>query len=176
MNTIRKVNFLDKTTYSIDGRDCLLYLTGKPAYILVQPVDDHDREVLDEQVTAIAGASPAPFVFVAFPVTDWNGELSPWDSPAVFGPDDFGHGAAGTLRFVEKELLPAVRIQFHLSDEVPVILGGYFSGSSLFFVECLADRYLFGGRRCFSFRLVPWLAGIYQSAAANDESRISESG
>ena len=119
------MNFLDKTTYSIDGRDCLLYLTGKPVYILVQPVDDHDREVLDEQVRAIAGASPSPFGFVAFPVTDWNEELSPWDSPAVFGPDDFGHGAAETLHFVENELLPAVRTQFHLFDEVPVILGGY---------------------------------------------------
>lgn len=125
MNTIRKVNFLDKTIYSIDGRDCLLYSTGKPVYMLVQPVDDHDREVLDEQVTAIAEASQLPFVFVAFPVVDWNGELSPWDSPAVFGSDDFGHGAAGTLYFVENELLPAVRTQFHLSDEVPVILGGY---------------------------------------------------
>ena len=119
------MNFLDKTTYSIDGRDCLLYLTGKPVYILVQPVDDHDREVLDEQVRAIAGASPSPFGFVAFPVTDWNEELSPWDSPAVFDPDDFGHGAAETLHFVENELLPAVRTQFHLFDEVPVILGGY---------------------------------------------------
>ncbi len=119
------MNFLDKTIYSIDGRDCLLYLTGKPVYILVQLVDDHDREVLDEQVRAIAGASPSPFGFVAFPVTDWNEELSPWDSPAVFGPDDFGHGAAETLYFVENELLPAVRTQFHLSDEVPVILGGY---------------------------------------------------
>ena len=116
---------MDKTTYSIGGRDCLLYLTGKPVYILVQPVDDHDREVLDEQVRAIAGASPSPFGFVAFPVTDWNEELSPWDSPAVFGPDDFGHGAAETLHFVENELLPAVRTQFHLFDEVPVILGGY---------------------------------------------------
>lgn len=119
------MNFLDKTIYSIGGKDCLLYLTGKPVYILVQPVDDHDREVLDEQVRAIAGASPSPFGFVAFPVTDWNEELSPWDSPAVFGPDDFGHGAAETLHFVENELLPAVRTQFHLSDEVPVILGGY---------------------------------------------------
>lgn len=119
------MNFLDKTIYSIGGRDCLLYLTGKPVYILVQPVDDHDREVLDEQVRAIAGASPSPFGFVAFPVTDWNEELSPWDSPAVFGPHDFGHGAAETLHFVENELLPAVRTQFHLSDEVPVILGGY---------------------------------------------------
>lgn len=119
------MNFLNKTIYSIDGRACLLYSTGKPVYILVQPVDDHDREVLDEQVTAIADASPYPFVFVAFPVTDWNRELSPWDGPAVFGPDDFGHGAAETLHFVEQELLPAVRTQFHLSDAVPVILGGY---------------------------------------------------
>ena len=55
---IRRVNFLYKTICFIDGRACLLYSTGKPVYILVQPVDDHDREVLDEQVTAIADASP----------------------------------------------------------------------------------------------------------------------
>ena len=166
---------MDKTTYSIDGRDCLLYLTGKPAYILVQPVDDHDREVLDEQVTSIAGASPSPFVFVAFPVTDWNEELSPWDNPAVFGPDDFGHGAAGTLHFVEKELLPAVRIQFHLSDEVPVILGGYSLAALFSLWSAWQTDTLFGGRRCFPFRLVPGLAG-YASQQQPNICRAPEPG
>lgn len=91
---------MDKTIFSIGGKDCLIYSAGQPVYLLVQPVDDHDWEVLDEQVTAIAKAVPVPFVFVAFPVTDWNRELSPWDSPAIFGPSDFGHGAAETLGFI----------------------------------------------------------------------------
>lgn len=101
---------MDKTIFSIGGKDCLIYSAGQPVYLLIQPVDDHDWEVLDEQVTAIAKAVQVPFVFVAFLVKDWNQELSPWDSPAVFGGSDFGHGAAETLHFVETVLLPAVRL------------------------------------------------------------------
>ena len=116
---------MDKIVVSIGRKDCLIYSAGLAEYVLVQPVDDHDLEVLDEQVTAIAKAAPVPFVFVAFPVTDWNRELSPWDSPAVFGPSDFGHGAAETLHFVETVLLPAVCLRYHLPEGIPVILGGY---------------------------------------------------
>jgi predicted alpha/beta superfamily hydrolase len=33
-------------------------------------------------------------------VSDWNHDLSPWKAPAVFGREDFGGGAAGTLEKV----------------------------------------------------------------------------
>lgn len=126
---------MDKTIFSIGGKNCLIYSAGQPVYLLIQPVDDHDWEVLDEQVTAIAKAVQVPFVFVAFLVKDWNQELSPWDSPAVFGGSDFGHGAAETLHFVETVLLPAVRLRYHLPEGIPVILGGY-SLAGLFALWC----------------------------------------
>lgn len=126
---------MDKTIFSIGGKNCLIYSAGQPVYLLIQPVDDHDWEVLDEQVTAIAKAVQVPFVFVAFLVKDWNQELSPWDSPAVFGCSDFGHGAAETLHFVETVLLPAVRLRYHLPEGIPVILGGY-SLAGLFALWC----------------------------------------
>lgn len=110
---------MDKIVVSIGGKDRLIYSAGQAEYVLVQPVDGHDLEVLDEQVTAIAKVVPVPFVFVAFPVTDWNRELSPWDSPAVFGPSDFGHGAVETLGFIEKVLLPAVCLRCHLPEGTP---------------------------------------------------------
>ena len=110
---------MDKIVVSIGGKERLIYSAGQAEYVLVQPVDDHDLEVLDEQVTAIAKAVPVPFVFVAFPVTDWNRELSPWDSPAVFGPSDFGHGAVETLGFIEKVLLSAVCLRCHLPEGTP---------------------------------------------------------
>lgn len=116
---------MDKTIFSIGGRDCLIYAAEQPAYIMVQPVDDHDREGLDEQVSIMAGSISVPCIFIAFPVLQWNWELSPWDSPAVFGKADFGHGAPETLHFIETDLLPAVRTRYNLSAEVPVILGGY---------------------------------------------------
>ena len=47
---------MDKTIFSIGGKNCLIYSAGQPVYLLIQPVDDHDWEVLDEQVTAIAKA------------------------------------------------------------------------------------------------------------------------
>lgn len=58
---------MDKIVVSIGGKDCLIYSAGQAEYVLVQPVDDHDLEVLDEQVTAIAKAVPVPFVFCGFP-------------------------------------------------------------------------------------------------------------
>lgn len=39
---------MDKTIFSIGGKDCLIYSAGQPVYLLIQPVDDHDWEVLDE--------------------------------------------------------------------------------------------------------------------------------
>lgn len=39
---------MDKIVVSIGGKDCLIYSAGQAEYVLVQPVDDHDLEVLDE--------------------------------------------------------------------------------------------------------------------------------
>ena len=140
-------------------------------YLLIQPVDDHDWEVLDEQVTAIAKAVQVPFVFVAFLVKDWNQELSPWDSPAVFGGSDFGHGAAETLHFVETVLLPAVRLRYH-SCYFRRILPGSF----LFFMVCLADADFLGYCCSVAVGLVSPLAGLCQEAAATDTGDILELG
>ena len=80
---------------------------------------------LPEQVALLEQRCGDGFVLTAFPVTGWNRELSPWDAPAVFGNEDFGHGAAETLSFIEQALLPAILQQFELPEKLPVILGGY---------------------------------------------------
>ncbi|MBQ3768541.1 MAG: hypothetical protein II866_06035 [Prevotella sp.] len=45
------------------------------------------------------------FTLVAFRISEWNVELSPWKAPAVFGREDFGEGASKTLCYVLEELV-----------------------------------------------------------------------
>ena len=76
------------------------YEFGNPdaAVVLIQPVDDHDMEFIENEVRLIKELSGKEFHLIAWKVADWNKDLSPWKAPAVFGNEDFGDGAEGTLR------------------------------------------------------------------------------
>jgi predicted alpha/beta superfamily hydrolase len=60
---------------------------------------------------------------VAFEITDWNNELSPWNAPPVFGAEPFGNGASETLNYLENALIPELTSRF--GSDLPIILGGY---------------------------------------------------
>ena len=79
--------------------------TERPEWVIIQPVDEHDQQGLDEEVAWLSGHSSATFTLVAFRISDWNVELSPWRAPAVFGREDFGEGASKTLCYVLDELV-----------------------------------------------------------------------
>ena len=42
-----------KENFVIDNKLCIGYITGTTKYLLIQPVDEHDIEVLDNEVTEI---------------------------------------------------------------------------------------------------------------------------
>ena len=44
---LRKENFI------IDNKECIGYISGNTQYLLIQTVDEHDIEVLDNEVTEI---------------------------------------------------------------------------------------------------------------------------
>ena len=74
----------------IGGRECRVYDCGASDVLLIQPVDDHDIEVLDSEASEIVRlAGGAGFTLAAFRVNDWNSDLSPWEAPAVFGSEGF---------------------------------------------------------------------------------------
>ena len=77
-----------------------LYKFGNPNadIVLIQPVDDHDLEGIENEVSVIAESCGRNFFLIACQVEDWNKDLSPWKAPAVFGKEDFGDGAEETLR------------------------------------------------------------------------------
>ena len=111
---------MTKNEISISRRLCFLYQDEAATHLLIQPIDEHDLEVLDQEVKAIKELSDKPFSLVAFMIKDWNQELTPWAAPPVFGRIPFGSGAEKTLEFITSQLLPEIQ------ENIPhLILGGY---------------------------------------------------
>ena len=111
---------MTKNEITINGKTCFLYQDAEATHLLIQPIDEHDLEALDQEVEAIKELSDKPFSLVAFMINDWNQELTPWAAPPVFGKTPFGDGAEKTLEFITNRLLPEVQ------ENIPhLILGGY---------------------------------------------------
>ena len=92
----------------IAGKVCHLYEGPSTDYLLIQPIDEHDKELLDHEVETIHTLAHKPFSLLAFEVKDWNEELPPWPAPPVFGKVPFGNGAAGTFSYIANHLLPTL--------------------------------------------------------------------
>ena len=111
---------MTKNEISISRRSCFLYQDEAATHLLIQPIDEHDLEVLDQEIETIKELSDKPFSLVAFMIKDWNQELTPWVAPPVIGKTPFGDGAEKTLEFITSQLLPEVQ------ENIPhLILGGY---------------------------------------------------
>lgn len=65
--------------------------------VLIQPVDDHDLEGIENEFAAINDECDTSFRLIAVRIDDWNNDLSPWEAPSVFGKENFGSGASKTL-------------------------------------------------------------------------------
>ena len=77
---------------------CYEYGDRNAPIILLQPVDDHDLNMLQNEIGFIQERTSKAFRLIACKVNGWNKDLSPWKAPAVFGTEDFGDGASDTLR------------------------------------------------------------------------------
>ena len=113
----------------IGGKTCYIYDCGSSDVLLIQPVDDHDLEVLDSEVAEISRLVGIGFTLAAFKVDDWNADLSPWEAPPVFGSEGFAGGAEETLKYVTEQLIPELtggKDGLTVSKSVPrIFIGGY---------------------------------------------------
>ena len=114
-----------KENLNIGDRVCTVYSVDNAKVLLIQPVDDHDIEMLDSEVSYIEENAGKSFILAAFKINDWNNELSPWQAPAVFGKNGFGGGAGKTLEYVENALVPQIIEKYGLAEDIPIIIGGY---------------------------------------------------
>ena len=126
---------MNKTAFNLEDRECILYNCDNARYLLLQPVDEHDIEVLDKQVDYIVNEVGESFALVAFRIKAWNDELSPWEAAPVFGKESFGGGAGKLFSFVEQSLIKDALTRCELSGDIPVIIGGY-SLAALFALWC----------------------------------------
>ena len=122
-----KAESLNRLTFPLKfgDRPCRIYGTDCAEYLLLQMTDEHELQRMDNEVAAIAQGAAHPFLFAAIPVESWNDALSPWKSPAVWGKQSFGGNAGDTLRFLTEQVIPTLKQQFHLPENVKIILGGY---------------------------------------------------
>ena len=112
---------MTKKAFELDGRRVFLYGEEAPRLLLLQPVDEHDAGLLDRQIEAM-NSCPGPWALVAFEVSDWNRDLSPWPAPPVFGRTPFAGGAGETLSFLTDRLLPALRADSGARKNAPSAL------------------------------------------------------
>lgn len=127
---------------NVIGKECYLYRCPDSEYLLIQPVDEHDLDLLNREVELIQTLSEKTFSLVAFKIEDWNTELSPWPAPPVFGKVPFGDGADKTLEFIKAQLLPKLRETG--IDTEHLLLGGY-SLAGLFALWASFQSELFEG-------------------------------
>ena len=128
----------------IGDRPCRIYGVDCAEYLLLQMTDEHELQNMDSEVEAIAQGSAHSFLFAAIPVESWNDALSPWKSPAVWGKQGFGGKAGDTLRFLTERGIPTLKQQFHLPENIKIILGGY-SLAGLFALWASTQTDLFYG-------------------------------
>lgn len=84
--------------------------------VLIQMVDGHDLEGMENEVAEIRRLTGVDFCLRAFRVRSWNVDLSPWPAPPVFGDQGFGSGAADTLAGV---------LERCTDSDKTYIIGGY---------------------------------------------------
>ena len=112
-------------TSIISGRECFIWDSAKPRYILIQTLGNHERGIFDRTAELISKACGAPFVLAAFQVFDWDLDLTPWHDDAINRKPEVGTMTGDTLNYVTESLLPALEAEYGI---LPVILGGYSLG------------------------------------------------
>lgn len=119
---------MKKLNLKIEDNECILYMkeNKNTEYVLIQPVDEHDIDVLDNEVRYISENISKNFSLAAFKIDDWNSELTPWEMPLLRGKGNFGNEAGKTLEFIKEKLVPSLAEFINIQDKnVKYILGGY---------------------------------------------------
>lgn len=113
----------------IDGRTVYVAGAEKAKICVIEPIGIQDEETLDIQWQAMLSGKTDSLCYAALKIEDWNTELTPWKTPAVFGKQSFGDGAGCTLDYMLQKMIPALKQIFQLADAgVTYILGGYSLG------------------------------------------------
>lgn len=103
---------------SLRGTEMKTFEYGNPKSdtVLIQPVDEHDLDLIENEIKEIRKLSEKDFLLIALQVEDWNRDLSPWEAPSVFGKVPFKGQAQKTLEEI---------LSFCKDVEKKYVIGGY---------------------------------------------------
>lgn len=128
-------------SFPLTDKTCFLYGNPQPSHLLIQPVGAQDLSGgLEKEVACLKKMAGEDFLLAAFDIRNWNQELSPWEAPPVWGTEAFGNGAAETLDFILRDLLPELKRRFSLSSKLPGDSGRLFPGGTFFPLGRLPGR------------------------------------
>ena len=180
---------------TISERMCFLYHDAAATHLLIQPVDEHDLEVLDQEVDFIRNQTKTSFSLIALLIENWNLELTPWVAPAVFGKIPFGDRAEDTFIYMlvfppcqsSNKCLALViwlneNVGFHTSSAIAKGTRRHqacpawriFSCWAILPVGILSDGHLPGHSRSFSFRMVSKVDRLCYGKEATCEIHLSQ--
>lgn len=111
----------------------ITYEYGNPEAdtVLIQPTGEHEMASLENEVREIEKRTSKEFRFIATKVENWNDDLSPWKTPAVFKTEDFCGGASKTLENI---------IALCADKNRKYYIGGYsLAGLFALWVACQTD-------------------------------------
>ena len=149
----------------IGNRFYRIYGEGNAEYLLLQMTDEHELQSMGSEVAAIA-QDTSQFLFAAVPVMNWNDELSPWKSPAVWGKQGFGGNPMGTLRFLTHTTLSDRTSRSHTKTSVQPPgrcqnhSGWLLAGRIVCTLGIHPDKFVLRYRRCISIRMVSEMDGV----------------
>lgn len=128
--------------------DIYRYGSADAPSVLIQPVDEHDLSLMDQEADLIGVGQTRDIGLIAIKVDDWNRDLSPWEASAVFGDQAFGGGAQETLMEIKR-----------LCDdpEKKYYIGGY-SLAGLFALWAVTETDIFAGAAAASPSV--WFSGF----------------
>ena len=113
-------------SFPLTDKTCFLYGNPQPSHLLIQPVGAQDLSGgLEKEVACLEKNGRRRFSSCGLRDQKLESGAFSLGSPACLGTEAFGNGAAETLDFILRNLLPELKRRFSLSSELPVILGGY---------------------------------------------------
>ena len=128
INPLKAEKFMEMNVFmqklQIRQKTCYIEQNGSGGPIILWGMYPHrGNEIAHMWDCLMETVNDQDFLFCAFQVKDWNGDFSPWKSPAAFGDDDFKGNGPKTLQWLMNDLIPRIKSrlrgrQRNLSDRI----------------------------------------------------------
>lgn len=146
----------------LNGKVC--YITGvRKNYekIFLWPVGKQEEKGIERTFELLSPVlKEQNCLLVAFEVENWNGELSPWKAPAVFGKEGFSGQGRETLEWLVQDCISHFQKISQRKEEEAILLIGGYSLAGLFALWAFHETGLFRGAASCSGSL--WFPGFME--------------